>query len=305
MKRFFVWLCALITALCCLSSCVLLPSSDSSTESVTVCEEYATFTAHYDYGLHVEGKATLLLNGCLPFFDLEEYELTPLLAGDQITVFFTGEMLIRETYPSTVVFQGGEITDVEKFGASITQLEYRQAGWYVPERNKYVNAEIPEYVVSEDGSFTPLTETVGTTLYATEKKTWFEEGELCFSAYALYDYYPLPTVEAKALLPWIENLGEVQKVKTEFIVGCNPEPPRVILETEEQAEIEIFTDYLNRLTLQEVPKVQWQVDGGRAVILTVYTATDTYTLTESSGYIVIDGTGYKPSEYIPSWNEEN
>ncbi len=304
MKRFFAWLCALVTA-GCLSACALLPTSDSSTGSPTVCDEYATFTVGYDYGLYEEGTATPLLNGCLPFFDLEEYDLAPLLAGDQITVFFTGELLIRETYPSTAVIQGGEITDVEKFGAPITLLEYRQAGWYLPERSKYVSVELPQYVVSQDGSFKPLTETVGATLYAMEKKTWIDEGELCFSAYALYDYYPLPTVEAKEVLPWIENLGEVQKVKTEIIVGCNPEPPRVVLETEELAEIEIFKEYLNGLTLQEVPKAQWQVDGGRAVILTVYTATESYTLTEGSGYIVIDGTGYKPSEYIPSWNEEN
>ena len=236
MKRIFAWLCILLMA-GCLSSCVLLPSSESSSESPTICEDYATFTVYYDYGLHVEGEATPLLSGSLPFFDLEEYDLSPLLAGDQITVFFTGELLIRETYPSTVVIQGGEITDVEKFGAPIMQIEYRQAGWYLPERDKYVNAELPQYVVSEGGSFKPLTETVGTTLYATMKKLQHTDGEWYFSAYALYDYYPLPTVEAKSVLPWIETLNGVQKVKTEITVSCNPEIPSIIKETEDKSAV--------------------------------------------------------------------
>ena len=67
----------------------------------------AEFHTYYDYGFVQPGKATLLMDGSTVFVDEE------LIAGDVVTVYYTGELYIQETYPGTVVFQNGQIEHVE------------------------------------------------------------------------------------------------------------------------------------------------------------------------------------------------
>lgn len=82
-----------------------------------------TVTAGYDYGMHRPGLATVLYSYSTLFFNLPEgYD--PPVAGDEFTVTYTGQLLIQESYPSTVVITGGEITGVTAEPALIRQVRY-------------------------------------------------------------------------------------------------------------------------------------------------------------------------------------
>ena len=111
--------------------------------------EEAEFTVNYDYGQHIQtsdgqGLATILLNGCSLFFDPYDYDIEmPLLAGDVLTVYYTGEMLIQETYPATVVIQNGSIENVEKSKkATLVSLETRNGELYT--QDGIVVADMPK-----------------------------------------------------------------------------------------------------------------------------------------------------------------
>ena len=82
-----------------------------------------TFKAGYDYGLHQNGKASLLLDGSSVFFDLSDWGINTILAGDKITMTYAGdELMIQETYPSTVVTKDIEIKDITNTESSIISL---------------------------------------------------------------------------------------------------------------------------------------------------------------------------------------
>ena len=80
------------------------------------------FTVDYDYGLHREDMATLLLDDSKLFFDLEEWGIDTLVGGDVITLKYTGELLIQETYPSTVVTKNLKIVDISVKKAELLEL---------------------------------------------------------------------------------------------------------------------------------------------------------------------------------------
>jgi len=177
-----------------LTACTLLFTSSCALITDFVAkytQQTTTFTVTYDYGFHIEGKVETLLDGNTVFFNPAEYGFAPLLAGDKITVTYTGEMLMQETYPGTVVING-ELKNIKKESAPIAQYVYKNSGWYVcnGEEETLIEPEFPEYVLAEDMSFYPLTDVAeGTTLYATYKTD--EKGTQHYqSAYALYDYNP-------------------------------------------------------------------------------------------------------------------
>ncbi len=134
-----------------------LPPSDSNDVKT------ATFTVKYDYGMHIEGRVTTLLDGSLVFFKAEDYGVAPLLAGEEVTVTYTGELLILESYPGVVRFEGGELKNVEKTRhAQIAGDCYRDGESLCEEYGHWFSEvakeDIPEYVAHADGSFTPFDE---------------------------------------------------------------------------------------------------------------------------------------------------
>ncbi len=156
-----------------------------------------TFTVHYDYAFHVEGAATMLFSGSLPFFDCEAYGIkTPLLAGDELTVYYyDGELYVQETYPSTVRVEG-KIGCVEKTTqAQIIDRCYKEGG-QVRSEYGFGFIQLPEYAVNRDGSCTPFAElTDGTALcvaYAIPKidgvDVDIDSSRICPTA--LYTYNP-------------------------------------------------------------------------------------------------------------------
>ena len=58
----------------------------------------------YDYGMHIENEVSVLLNGCLLFFNIKEYNIDKLVGGDYLIINYTGEFMIKEIYPA--IFEG-------------------------------------------------------------------------------------------------------------------------------------------------------------------------------------------------------
>ena len=147
----------------------------------------AEFHTYYDYGFSQPGKATLLMDGSTVFVDEK------LIAGDVVTVYYTGEMYVQESYPGTVVFSDGEVKRVEVQKAKLcilTVTQNAQTG-----EKQLVNqldqplTSAPDYALTDwDGSFVAWKELeVGTVLYGSFLDT---TGELPTEVAGLYAYLP-------------------------------------------------------------------------------------------------------------------
>jgi uncharacterized protein (AIM24 family) len=156
-------------------------------------ESSVTFTVQLDYGMHVEGKVTLLLGGSNFFFNAKDYNVAPLYGGDTVTITYTGRMFILEKYPGEVIIENGAITRVEKNSALIIKIVRKDGLWYTLEEytlgGNSLAVTLPNYVVHQDGTFSPLEEIEdGVTLYATYQPTDKLQGHTILDAFALYDY---------------------------------------------------------------------------------------------------------------------
>lgn len=187
MKRILVLF--LLFAMLMLTSCEaiggILPLGKTNT---------ARFTAHYDYGFHNNGKASLLLDGATVFFDPEEWGIDRINAGDVIVMEYRGgELLIQESYPATVVTKDVEIINISIEKAKIIELTVMEnpgGGFSLSERDNSINITsyaFPNlYVISEDMTYRSLDESpVGKTLYGT-----ITESDDGITLEALYDFSP-------------------------------------------------------------------------------------------------------------------
>ena len=170
----------LVFASLLLSSCSFIPN--------LFPEEVAYFTADYDYGFHNEGKAELLLSSCKVFFDPDEYEMTPFVAGDTVRVTYRGEMLIQESYPGTVVTRGAKISSIEKTDAKVIRGEeginlILLSSEPLPRLGIAIRSE---NLISEDMTFRTLTaEDEGLEVFVS-----YEAKDGMITVFAIYDYLP-------------------------------------------------------------------------------------------------------------------
>ena len=166
--------------------------------SFTACKSNKTNTVEhiviYDYGTYNEGKATLLLDGTLPYFAFDEYDIATVLAGDIIKVTYNGEMEILYTYPGTVEDKNLKIVDVEITPAEIIEFDVQVSesdgkADLIPVDDKYnfyILMGDVKNVLNEDMTFKPYTELPsGTKVYATIQDT--EEG---ITVCGLYSFKP-------------------------------------------------------------------------------------------------------------------
>ena len=130
--------------------------------------ELYTVTARYDYGMHRPGLAAMLYDSGTLFFTLPE-GFDPPVAGDVFTVTYTGQLMVQESYPSTVVISGGKIQSVSGQKAEILQVTYYAPADGTPERfvttlddgseeEIAVISRPAYYIINEDGEFLPLSE---------------------------------------------------------------------------------------------------------------------------------------------------
>lgn len=127
MKKIISLILAL-AALICFVSCAYIEEDQGLSDIVEDIVGNVTggeYNVHalYDYGFHMTDKASLLYDHSSPFFDIPE-EHGAVIGGDCFTVKYTGELLIQETYPSSVVFYGGEITEVSSQKAEVVRVLY-------------------------------------------------------------------------------------------------------------------------------------------------------------------------------------
>lgn len=204
MKKLLSIILAAFTAL---SLCACADMGEPAGSGDAPEEQYPTYTvtANYDYGMHVPNRATMLYSYSTLFFTLPE-GFDPPVAGDEFTVSYTGQLLIQETYPSTVVITGGEIVSVTAEPAVIRTVRYNAADQTLTllddnGEDVKIKGEIvfPEYaIVSQDGEYLPLhTLASDRTLYGSVSPTDGEkDGGITFSG--LYTVNPRPiTDEAK------------------------------------------------------------------------------------------------------------
>ncbi len=141
----------------------------------SVADEQKTWNleVRFDYGFHVEDTLTMLYNDIIPFFNTEQYGITDLLAGDILTIRYTGEIRIQETYPATIGPSEFTITDVSIIRAKVVRLAfYEQKDYYtnfitVDGSAKIYRVNFP-YIIYPDNTFSAFDDTnLGRAYYGT------------------------------------------------------------------------------------------------------------------------------------------
>lgn len=162
-----------------LSSC-----SQEGTEPLSTLSRSITI----DYGLHVSERVTELFGGAIIPTEIREKAGTPLIAGDEVRVSFTGEWLEQETYPSTIVMKDVQIQSVEVTHLPIVECELVAnpgggIGLLPTSHEIQLGSFLTPYVIHLDDSFNDWNaEPVGTKVYAVS-----QDGDVL----AFYDYDPL------------------------------------------------------------------------------------------------------------------
>ncbi len=268
--------------------------------------EEAVFKVTYDYGFHQEGKASVLLDGCSLFFEPADYNLVPLLGGDIITVYYTGEMVVQESYPGRVVITGGEVEAVHKQDATVLELTKTESGLAIADGIE-MQSELPEYVISIDRSFCALSDiSVGETVWATYNIPREEGVDIDYSLEevqlaALYDYHPNYPVGIESLYPWVaEDLSGVTAIRSERgALGFAPGDLIDVCESRDEAVIEGAIMQLKQLTFREVSEREAQMEGGGYYTLTIVTETDVYGIAVKNGCVFVDGKYYINNQSFP------
>ena len=163
----------------------LFSCSQEGTEPPSILSRNITI----DYGLHVSDRVTELFGGAIIPAEIREKAGTPLIAGDEVRVSFTGEWLEQETYPSTIVMKDVQIQSVEVTHLPIVECELAVipgGGEISPLPTSHdilLGNFLTPYLIHLDGSFNDWNaEPVGEKVYAVS-----QDGDVL----AIYDYNPL------------------------------------------------------------------------------------------------------------------
>ena len=207
MKKILLTAILILLCLTCISGCTYVTVDSGSGNSLgkdngkddNGNKQTYTVTAGYDYGFHMPGKAVMLYDSSTLFFEIPESH-GAVLAGDRFTITYSGELLVQESYPSTVVIYEGQILEVSSERAEVITVKYYPAksgkeayavkvvdGAESSERVS--NLASLEYVITdiEKGSYVSLDEYAENTegeclLYATVNEAVSENAMLTLSA---------------------------------------------------------------------------------------------------------------------------
>lgn len=264
-----------------------------------------SFPIVYDYGLHEENRATLLYGYCIPFFDPTEWGIElPLLAGDELMVYYTGELVIDDSYPGRAyIVDGGSIQWIEKTKtAKLCSLRVKDGALYTADGLRLAGAY--EYVVNLDGSLSKLSYLPdGMQLYGSYTGYISCDGAVADGAVAdsdvydgtdlrrydaIYSYDPRYPLAASDVLDWINDLqpSYVSKIESEaynYSIALNDFV--AIRSITSKTEIEKFVSYLKNLKYTEFSQ-KLVPDGGATAIYTLYTVRGTIKYTTYAGCIV-------------------
>ena len=137
-------------------------------------------------------KARMMLSGCELFFIPEEYGITaPLVAGDTLTVTYTGDMMIAESYPGQI-FISGQLKEVAVTSiASLMECTVvkdpaeEQNLYYAQFTENYELQEAPPYYIDGNGNYQKCERLTGG-----DKTVYAAVAGASRKIYALYEYAP-------------------------------------------------------------------------------------------------------------------
>ena len=140
----------------------------------------------------------MLFGAALIPFNVSEFGITELIAGDYLEVSFTGEYIELLTYPSTIDMRTITVTGMKLYEARMAEYVLTPIPGsgdldLVPtEEFKEYRTISAEYVINEDGTFVSLesfmkTAEADTKLYGSNPATFNS-----FNVTALYSYNPRP-----------------------------------------------------------------------------------------------------------------
>lgn len=160
MKKILASMCMFILGLC------LIGCSNPDDSKV------GYFYVQYDYGRIVENKITILIDGCLPFFDFEEYNIEQVYPGDILRIEYAGQPYASESYPGEM--HGIEISSVELCDRDIRKISEEEIVRNEANGINYVynyNSTTDYVILDEELNYISLSEYTGSTLYASISST--------------------------------------------------------------------------------------------------------------------------------------
>ena len=298
-KKFILTLAAVILSFCCMfTSCVMW--YDGPFEQPSVKYFTKEFTITYDYGFHQDGKVMPLLDTNAICFDSEEWFADPLIAGDVITITYTGEMLVQETYPGKIVINNGEIVYVEKNPACLLGAKYTEQGLLLSDKETQMG-EVPQYVIYEDGTFAELSSLpYDTQLWATVHIIFDENvgKKTRLDVLALYTYDPQYPVAGATLYPWINQIEDTF-LEVEIIHGGKERQDEDAIEIIRVSDdLDEILSYFENMRFKEVYVTSIAPNGGRERLI-LKTENGEYTITSANGYYEVGGKYYWSNISIP------
>lgn len=164
--------------------------------SVPPIEEVHTLNlmVMYDYGMHISGELTTLLDGNFIWFNPKDYGIDTLIAGDELVIEYIGEFICTESYPGSVNADKMHIQSIEVIEADIVEFTVDalpgsgELELFPIDFKKYSDYILfnDGYVVSQDETFKKYDQyPENTILYASLPKT---TGSIRVDG--LYDYNP-------------------------------------------------------------------------------------------------------------------
>lgn len=170
-------------------------SGDSSEDSSSEIEEnFSTYTmtAGIDYGTYIPMQATVLLNDCTVFFDLKEYDIQTIVAGDILKMYYEGQFVVQSTYPGTVMTEYFTLEDIvveEAFFIPMTVVQLPEGDLGYSLQNYEASKFVSSMIISKNGTYRAPTEAdIGRTFYASCKGR--QKGFAKVQVEAVYDYLP-------------------------------------------------------------------------------------------------------------------
>ena len=125
------------------------------------------FLVQYDYGNISKDEVTILIDGCLPFFDFNDYGIDNLYPGDQLYIEYIGKPIMALSYPGQMF--GIKVKNVTLQNRTIKEVPEeeikRDNQGYIT--NILNNENMIEYIIlDEELNYVPINEYKGTTIYS-------------------------------------------------------------------------------------------------------------------------------------------
>ncbi len=154
-------------------------TTDTSTDTSTEVEkpqtpsentQTVTWQFNYDYGIHNENIATLLVNYGKLIHGFENVVIPDdIVAGDLITINYKGRIITEEIYPSMTYLYDGEVISYSFEYASVIQFALTEKT--IDKLRAEYDLKDEYVIIDRDGKYTSLDECKGKNIYLVTDKT--------------------------------------------------------------------------------------------------------------------------------------